>query len=177
MDTVATAVTPQLTIRKYGDPCLRKKTKPVEAIDDTVRALIKDMFHVMHRLQGIGLAANQVGLSHRMLVIDLPVDGKSHPLVLINPEREVASGRVEGPEGCLSFPGLFVSIPRPAHIRVRALNEHGLPVVVEGQGLLARALDHEIDHLDGKLFIDYLPMWKRLKIIWEIRRRKLSGTW
>lgn len=175
--TPSAAVTSRLTLRTYGDPILRRKTQPVKAIDDTVRGLIQEMFQIMYQSAGVGLAANQVGLPHRMLVIDIPSEGKSCPLVLINPEREFASGRVEGPEGCLSFPGLMVPIPRPAHLRVRGLGEHGLPVVIEGRGLLARALDHEIDHLDGKLFIDYLPVWKRVKLIWEIRRRRLAGTW
>jgi peptide deformylase len=165
-----------LTIRTYGDPILQKKAKPVTDLAD-VKALIPAMFDLMYAEPGIGLAAPQVGVSLRLTVIDVPLDGKSRPMVLINPKFEEKKGRVESTEGCLSVPGISVTVARAASVRVSALNEHGFPVTVQADGLLARCLQHELDHLDGVLMIDRLGILDRVKVLLEIRKRKKTGEW
>jgi peptide deformylase len=166
-----------LEIRKYGDPVLKRKAKPVDAFDDDLRALIPAMFQTMYAEPGIGLAAPQVGVSRRLMVVDVPDGERSRPLVLINPEIIEKKGRISSDEGCLSFPGLQVTIPRAAWVKVKALNERGLPVAVEGEGLFGRCLQHEMDHLDGVLMIDHLPFAQRMKALLEIRKRKKAGLW
>ncbi|HRY28969.1 MAG TPA: peptide deformylase [Elusimicrobiota bacterium] len=166
-----------LPIRKYGDPVLRRKTKPVAVFDDELRKTIQAMFRTMYAEPGIGLAAPQVGLSLRLAVVDVQSDGKNRPLVLINPKIEEARGGVYGMEGCLSLPGLMFNIRRAEWVRVSAINEKGMPVSLSGDGLFARCLQHELDHLDGKLVIDRVPLHRRLKALWEIRKRKKAGLW
>jgi peptide deformylase len=161
-----------LTIVKYGDPVLRKKTGQVPQIDDELLHTIGDMLRTMYAAPGIGLAANQVGLSKCFAVIDLQPGGEKHPLVVINPVIEESSGTLYEEEGCLSVPGFAAHIKRAAKVRVRALNEHGLPVVIEGEGLLARCLQHEIDHLNGKLYMDRLSLVSRLRLKRDIERRR-----
>src|SRR5439155_3259100 len=134
-----------LSIVKYGDTVLRKKTVLVQKIDEALLETIGDMFKTMYAAPGIGLAANQVGLSKSFAVLDIQPGGQRHPMVIINPVIEERSGAVFEEEGCLSVPGFASKIKRAAKVRVRALNEHGLPVVLEGEGLLARCLQHEID--------------------------------
>jgi len=164
-----------LPIVKYGDPVLRKKTARVPQIDDELLHTIGDMFRTMYAAPGIGLAANQVGFSKNFAVIDLQVGGRKAPMVIINPVIEERSGTIYEEEGCLSLPGFGARVKRAAKVRVRALNEHGLPVVIEGEGLMARCLQHEIDHLNGKLYIDRLPLITRLRMKRDIDRRRKQG--
>jgi peptide deformylase len=164
-----------MRIVKMGDPILRKKTIPVTRFDDALRETLADMFQTMYAAPGVGLAANQVGLAGRFAVIDVQPDGKRHPLVIINPVIETRSGTLHEEEGCLSIPGFGANTKRAAKVRVRAINEHGLPVVIDGEGLLARCLQHEIDHLNGMFYIDHLTLLQRMKIKREVARRKKSN--
>ncbi len=161
-----------LPIVKYGDPVLRQHTPPIPRIDEELLQTISDMFKTMYAAPGIGLAANQVGLSKCFAVIDLQPEGQKRPLVIINPVIEERSGTVYEEEGCLSIPGFAAKIKRAAKVRVRALSEHGLPVILEGEGLLARCLQHEIDHLNGKFYIDHLPLLSRMKMKRDIALRR-----
>ncbi|MBU3178968.1 peptide deformylase [Clostridium estertheticum] len=138
------------TIRIYGDELLRKKSRVVGEINQRILSLIKDMKETMYISNGIGLAAPQVGILKRIVVIDIG-DG---PIALINPEIVEMEGSQIASEGCLSIPGTQENVDRPQKVKVSALNELGEKIVIEGEGLLARALCHEIDHLDGILFID-----------------------
>jgi len=149
-------------VRLYGDPVLRRKALPVAEVDDTVRELIADMRETMHAYNGVGLAANQVGVLQRVLVVDIPVDeGTRARYALINPELDQRTGAESGEEGCLSIPGLYEEVRRAQRVRVRALDEHGRPLEFVAEGYLARALQHEVDHLDGVLFVDRLSLLKR----------------
>ena len=154
-----------LDIRVLGDPVLRKITTPVEKIDDEIRSLISDMFDTMYAAEGIGLAAPQVGRTERIAVMD--VEGQK--FALINPEIIESEGTSRGEEGCLSIPDVFGEVTRANRVIVRALDEKGEQIEAEGTELLARCMQHEIDHLDGKLFIDYLSMLKRRSALskWE----------
>jgi peptide deformylase len=166
---------PLFPIVKYGEPVLRKKTATLPQISEDLSDILNDMFRTMYAAPGIGLAANQVGISKCFAVIDLQPEGKKRPMVIINPVIEERSGTLYEEEGCLSIPGFAAKIRRAAKVRVRALNEHGLPVMIEGEGLLARCLQHEIDHLNGKLYIDHLPLIKKFKIKRDISRRRKQG--
>ena len=140
------------TIREEGDEILRKRSREVEVVDDKIRQLIDDMVETMHKYDGVGLAAVQVGILKRILVIDL-YDEK--PIVkLINPVILKTKGEQEVEEGCLSFPNKYAKVKIPKEIVVEGLNENGMKVKITATDLLAQALSHEIDHLDGKLFID-----------------------
>jgi peptide deformylase len=142
----------------YPDPVLLARAAPVTRVTDAVRELVRDMFETMADAQGIGLAAPQVGVSRRVIVVDVsPVEKDRPPFALVNPEIVAHRGVVEGKEGCLSIPGVEGFIPRHEFVVVRGRNERGEPVRIEAAGLLARALQHEIDHLDGILFIDRIP--------------------
>lgn len=154
-----------LDIRVLGDPILRKETVMVESVSDEVRALISDMFETMYAAEGIGLAAPQVGRTERITVMD--VEGAKY--ALINPEIVARQGTIRGEEGCLSIPEVFGDIDRANAVTVRALDENGNEIEIEGNELLARCLQHEIDHLDGKLFVDYLSVLKRRAALakWE----------
>ena len=149
-----------LDIRVLGDPVLRQETTPVAAVTDEHRKLIDDMFETMHRAQGIGLAAPQVGRTERIAVVD--VEGGKQPLALINPQIVSSSASTEkSEEGCLSIPDIFGDVERPESVVVRALDRDGRAIEISASGLLARCMQHEIDHLDGKLFLDYLSLLKR----------------
>lgn len=139
-------------IREDGDEILRKKSREVEVVDDKIREILEDMVETMHKYNGVGLAAPQIGLLKRLIVIDL-YDDKG-PIKLVNPEiiKEKETQEVE--EGCLSFPNKFAKIIRPEEVTVKALNENGKTVKISAKGLLAQALSHEIDHLNGILFVD-----------------------
>lgn len=137
-------------IRKYGDEILRKKCRPVDEINDRIKIMIKDMFETMYDADGVGLAAPQIGILKRLVVIDVG----SGPVTLINPVILESEGSVLDEEGCLSIPGSQGVVERPERVKVKALNEEGKEVISVGEGLLARAMCHEIDHLDGILFID-----------------------
>jgi peptide deformylase len=148
-----------LDIRVLGDPILRQETTPVAKVTDDIRRLIDDMFDTMHAAKGIGLAAPQVGRTERVAVVD--VEGGKNPIALVNPEVVSGEGTIKGEEGCLSIPDVFGDVERSASVVVRALDRDGNPIEVHGSELLSRCLQHEIDHLHGKLFIDYLGVFKR----------------
>ena len=158
----------KLKILEFPDPRLRTKAAPVEVVDDALRALIADMFETMYDAPGIGLAATQVDVHQRLLVTDVSSD-KSEPHVLINPEILEKDGVTFTDEGCLSVPGYYEEVQRAEHIRVRYLDRNGEQREMEAAGLLAVCIQHEIDHLDGKLFGDYLSESKRMRI-----RKKLE---
>ncbi len=159
-------------IVKHGDPVLRRKCKPVQSIDNEIKKLITDMIETMYDAPGIGLAANQIGVPLTLAVIDLQPNGKKSPIVLINPKVTELKGRLFEEEGCLSIPGFQYPIKRYAFAKVSAINEKGFPMIYTGEGLMARALQHETDHLNGKFYIDHIPFLKRLKVLAEIRKRK-----
>jgi peptide deformylase len=166
---------PLLSIVKAGDPVLRQKTQGVKKIDDALLQLVSDMFVTMYAAPGIGLAANQVGVARSVAVIDIQPNGRRQPLVIINPVIKEKSGSVEEEEGCLSIPGFGGKVKRAIKVHVQALNEHGLPIEIEGEGLLARCLQHEIDHLNGKLYMDRLPLIARLRMKRSISHRRKQG--
>jgi peptide deformylase len=153
----------KLTILEFPDPRLRTKAKPVVQVDDQLRALVDDMFETMYAAPGIGLAATQVDVHQRLLVTDVSPDN-SEPHVLINPEIIEKDGEAVTEEGCLSVPGYYEEVVRAEHIRVRFLNRAGEQTEMEAEGLLAVCIQHEMDHLDGKLFVDYLSEAKRQRI-------------
>jgi len=140
-------------IREEGDEILKKKSKDVELIDDKIRELIADMIETVHKYNGIGLAAVQVGVLKKVVVIDLYEEG-TEPFILVNPYIIEKSGEQEVDEGCLSFPNKFAKVKRPKKVTVKALNEFGEKITLSGEGLLAQALIHEMDHLEGELFIE-----------------------
>jgi peptide deformylase len=153
----------RLTILEFPDPRLRTRAQPVEHVDDELRKLIDDMFETMYAAPGIGLAATQVNVHKRVLVIDIS-ETRDQPLALINPEVIQRQGIEETEEGCLSVPGIYDKVTRAERIRVRALNRDGKSIEMDADGLLAVCIQHEIDHLDGKLFVDYLSELKRTRI-------------
>jgi peptide deformylase len=159
-----------LDIRVLGDPILRQATTPVREVTEELGRLIDDMFDTMHHARGIGLAAPQVGRSERIAVVEVEED----KLVLINPEVVEREGRAKGEEGCLSIPDIYADVERPKTVTVRALDREGKPFEIEATGLLARCLQHEIDHLDGKLFLDYLSVLKRAAALakWKLEQDK-----
>jgi peptide deformylase len=142
----------------YPDPFLARKAAPVSVVDDRVRVLIRDMFETMYGAEGIGLAAPQVGVGKRVIVVDVsPVDETIAPVAVVNPEIVERTGSVMGVEGCLSVPGIQGEVRRAETVVVRGRDEQGKAVRIRADGILARALQHEIDHLDGILFIDRIP--------------------
>ena len=152
-----------LPILEFPDPRLRTRAQPVEAVDASLRKLIDDMFETMYAAPGIGLAATQVNVHKRVVVIDVS-ETRDQPLVLINPEILDRRGVEESEEGCLSVPGIYDKVRRAEHVRVRTLDREGKSIEFEADGLLAVCIQHEIDHLDGKLFVDYLSDLKRTRI-------------
>ena len=163
-----------LDIRVLGDPVLRKPTKPVTTITDELRKLIADMFETMYAAEGIGLAAPQVGRAERLAVVD--VDGAK--FTQINPSVLSTEGEIEkAEEGCLSIPDIYGDIDRPATVTIRAMDENGNEYEATGSELLGRCFQHEIDHLDGKLFIDYLSPLKRKAAMskWEKEKGEFPG--
>ena len=148
----------QRNILIYPDPFLLKKAAPVSRVDEKVRELIRDMFETMRAASGVGLAAPQLGVGKRVIIVDIShVEKEVAPLALVNPEIVESRGLEEGTEGCLSLPGIEGVVPRAEFVLVKALDEQGRPVQIAAHGFLARALQHEIDHLDGVLFIDRIP--------------------
>ncbi|MBL8978620.1 MAG: peptide deformylase [Gemmatimonadetes bacterium] len=150
-----------LDLHLLGSPVLREASKPVAVVDDGVRRFIADLFETMYAAKGVGLAANQVGVATRIAV----VDAEDARLVLINPKIVEASGKETGEEGCLSIPELYGDVTRPDRVVVEALDEQGHPWRRELTGLPARAVQHEIDHLDGILFLDHLSLLKRKRLL------------
>lgn len=150
----------KLTILEFPDPRLRTKAVPVTQFDAGLQTLIDDMFETMYTAPGIGLAATQVDVHKQLLVLDVS-EGKDQPMVFINPEVLTRAGEQVYQEGCLSVPGIYADVTRANQIRVRALNRHGESFEIEADGLLAICIQHEMDHLAGKVFVDYLSPLKR----------------
>ena len=141
----------------YPDPFLVRKAAPVGAVDDRIRTLVRDMFETMYAAEGVGLAAPQVGVGKRVIVIDVsPVDETIAPVAVVNPEIVLRKGSATAVEGCLSVPGIQGEVVRAETVEVRGMDEQGKPLRIRADGILSRALQHEIDHLDGILFIDRL---------------------
>ena len=158
-----------LEILEFPDPRLRNTAKPVKQVDDSIRKLVDDMFETMYSAPGIGLAATQVNVHKQVIVIDVS-ENHDEPLVFINPEISVLDGPDhQYDEGCLSIPGFYETVTRPEHVTVNALDRNGKLFEIEPPGLLAVCIQHEIDHLHGKLFVDYLSPLKRQRI-----RKKLE---
>lgn len=162
-----------LDIRVLGDPILRQDTVPVAEVTDELRRLVEDMFTTMYAAEGIGLAAPQVGRSERLAVVD--VEGAKY--ALINPEILTREGSARAEEGCLSIPDVFGEVERPQRITVRALDVEGRQFELAADELLARAIQHEVDHLHGKLFLDYLGVFKRRSALaqWEKLKKDYPG--
>lgn len=167
-----------LPICKYGDDVLRKPTTEVETIDESIHKLIDDMIDTMYAAPGVGLAANQVGVSKRLMVIDLSVGkrpGECH--VFINPEIVESYGEITEEEGCLSIPDFVEVVTRPERVKLRYQDRNGEAREMWGEGLMARAMCHEIDHLGGTLFVDHLRGFKKERILKKIARLTKSGMW
>ncbi|WP_444918663.1 peptide deformylase [Microbulbifer sp. JMSA003] len=154
----------KLEILEFPDPRLREVAKPVAEVTDAHRQLLDDMFETMYAAPGIGLAAIQINVQERIVVVDISEDG-NEPLGFINPEIEVLDPEIhQYDEGCLSVPGFYETVERPRKVRVKALDRNGEPFALEAEGLLAVCIQHEVDHLDGKLFVDYVSPLKRNRI-------------
>jgi peptide deformylase len=164
-----------LEILRYPDPRLREPAKPVERVDDELGALIDDMFETMYKAPGIGLAATQVNVQQRVLIIDISKN-RDQPMVFINPVIVEKVGAEETDEGCLSVPGIYERVQRAERIKVRALDAQGEAFELEADGLLAVCIQHEIDHLDGKLFVDYLSQLKRQRIRKKLEKQRRHGV-
>jgi peptide deformylase len=163
-----------LDVVYYGDPRLEKVSEPVTGFDADLRKFVKDMFETMYFTDGVGLSAPQVGVNKRVLVIDTSAGtDRSKQVVLINPVIILEEGEQKGPEGCLSFPGLFADVKRPNMVRVKSQNLDGKEFEMEGSALLARAIHHEIDHLDGVLFIERMKKSDRETIVKKMKKMTL----
>lgn len=166
---------PLLEILEFPDPRLRTIAKPVPVVDHVVRQLIDNMLETMYQAPGVGLAATQINVHQRVVVIDVSED-QSQPLVFINPEITVLDQNLsEYDEGCLSVPGFYETVSRPEHIRVTALDRNGQPFTIEPQGLLAVCIQHEVDHLNGKLFVDHISNLKRDRIRKKLEKKHRDG--
>ncbi|MFV0665381.1 peptide deformylase [Denitromonas sp.] len=159
-----------LPILHFPDPRLHTKAVPVAKVDDRIRTLIRDMAETMYEAPGIGLAATQVNVHERVVVIDVSED-QSNLQAFINPEILERSGEQVGEEGCLSVPGVYDKVVRAERVKVRALNEQGEPFELEADGLLAVCIQHELDHLDGKVFVEYLSLLKQGRIKSKLAKR------
>ena len=167
----------KLAILEYPDPRLRKTAERVESVDGAVRQLAADLLGTMYAAKGVGLAATQVDVHRRVIVLDVS-ERRNQPMVFINPELLKAEGLGPGEEGCLSVPDVFDKVQRATHIRVRAMGRDGEPFEMDADGLLAVCIQHEMDHLEGKLFVDYLSELKRQLIrrrLEKERRQRSSG--
>ena len=160
-----------LPILHYPDPLLRQATTEVEQVDDQIRTLIDNMLETMYEAPGIGLAAPQVNVHKRLIVIDIS-DDKSDPLVLVNPQIVTAEGSERTEEGCLSVPGIYEYVERAERVRVKALDREGKALDFEADGMLAVCIQHEIDHLDGKVFVDYLSSLKQKRIRKKLEKQR-----
>jgi peptide deformylase len=160
-----------LKLRKYGDPVLRRKAEEIGEIDEGVKKLACDMVETLKSIGGIGLAGNQVGVAKKIFVIDRThIDGEEKPLIMINPELVEISDQQVFEEGCLSAPGIYENVTRSGKVKVRGSNLEGEKIEIEGEGLLSRALLHEMDHLNGILFIDHLSTIKRKLLGKKLRK-------
>jgi peptide deformylase len=162
-----------LPILHYPDERLHTIAAPVAAVDDRIRTLVRDMAETMYAAPGIGLAATQVDVHQRVIVIDIS-DAGNELQVFINPEIIDSSGEEESEEGCLSVPGIFDLVRRAATVKVRALDEHGVPRVVDADGLLAVCIQHEMDHLQGKVFVEYLSRLKQQRIAAKLKKQRAA---
>ena len=162
---------PILPIHLLGSPVLREASAPVAEVTEEVRRLVDDMFETMDAAEGVGLAANQVGLALRVAV----VDAEGSRFAMINPVIREASGKESEEEGCLSIPDVYAEVTRPERVVLEAVGRDGLPIRIEAGGLLARAIQHEIDHLDGILFLDRLSPMKRRLLVAKYRREHKEG--
>lgn len=165
----------KLEILHYPDPRLRTVARPVAAVDARIQRLVDDMFETMYAAPGIGLAATQVNVHQRLLVVDVSEE-KNAPRVFINPEILDRQGVEEMDEGCLSVPGVYDKVQRADRVKVRALDREGTVFELEADGLLAVCIQHEIDHLDGKLFVDYLSSLKRQRIRKKLEKAQRQHT-
>ena len=169
---------PVLSIVKYGEDVLRTPTQPVAEIAPDIHRLIDDMVDTMYAAPGVGLAANQVGVSKRLMIIDLSVGKRPGELhVCINPEIVEAEGEIVDEEGCLSIPDFVEVVTRPERVKLRYLDRNGDRREMWGQGLMARAMCHETDHLNGTLYIDHLRGLKKDRILKKIQKLARSGMW
>ncbi len=159
-----------LKILHYPDPRLHKIAKPVEQVNDTIRKLISDMAETMYAAPGVGLAATQVDVHQQVIVMDIS-ETRDQLKAFINPQILASSGEEEYEEGCLSVPGIYETVRRPEKIRVQALNEHGALFTLEADGLLAVCIQHEMDHLRGKVFVEYLSQLKQSRIRTKLKKR------
>lgn len=154
----------------YGDPVLRRKADEVTSFDDSLRTLVGDLYETMRAYNGVGLAANQVGVAQRVFVLDVPVgEGARERFAVVNPVLDRREGKEAGEEGCLSMPGIYEDVVRATQLRLRGFDEHGRPIERIVEGFLARAVQHETDHLDGVLFTDRLGPLKK-----QFLRRQLD---
>ena len=166
----------KLEILEFPDPRLRTIAKPVEVFDDALRTLVDDMFETMYEAPGIGLAATQVNVHKQLIVIDIS-DNKSEPLVFINPALEVLDESLsEYDEGCLSVPGFYETVSRPKRVKINAIDRNGATFEMIAEGLLATCIQHEMDHLNGKLFVDYLSTLKRQRIRSKLEKAHKLAT-
>ena len=162
----------RLNILEYPHPRLRIKAEPVTVVDEQIMQLVDDMFETMQEAQGIGLAASQVDVQKRVIVMDIS-EQRDEPRVYINPEIEILEpDTTPYEEGCLSVPGFYEAVDRPAHVMIRALDRQGNAFEEEAKGLLAVCIQHEIDHLEGKLFVDYLSPLKRERIRKKLKKQR-----
>jgi len=166
-----------LQIKKYGEAVLAEHGAEIKKVTPEIKTLIKNMFETMYNAPGVGLAAHQVGFALRLCVIDTSASGKKCPMVFINPKIEKREGVSHEEEGCLSFPGIYRKIKRSKFVRVRALDENGKVFVVDAHDMLSRALQHEIDHLNGKVLLDNLPPLQKQEVKEEIKIRKQENKW
>lgn len=165
----------KLDILRFPDGRLRTQAKPVAQVDDSIRQLVEDMLETMYDAPGIGLAATQVDVHKQVLVLDVSAE-KNQPLCLINPEIISQDGIEDHEEGCLSVPGVYETIQRAEHIKVKALDQQGEELTLEASELLAVCIQHEMDHLQGKLFVDYLSALKRNRIKTKLEKQKKADV-
>jgi peptide deformylase len=164
-----------LTILEYPDPRLRTKAAPVARVDAEIRRLIDDMLETMYAAPGVGLAASQVNVHKRIIVVDVS-EKRDTPYAFINPTIDVLEGEQESEEGCLSVPGFYELVKRAQKVRVRALDRNGEPFELETEGMLAVCIQHECDHLEGKLFVDYISGLKRQRIRKKLQKQHRIGA-
>lgn len=160
-----------LTILRYPDPRLHTVAAPVEQVDDEIRSLIRNMVETMYAAPGVGLAATQVNVHKRVVVMDVS-ENHNHPIALINPEIIASSGSGEREEGCLSVPGIFETVRRAERVTIKALDPQGVPLEMEADGLLAVCIQHELDHLNGKVFVEYLSQLKQSRIKNKLKKQQ-----
>jgi peptide deformylase len=162
---------PLRPVRIYGDPVLRQKAREIREFDDSLRSLVADLFETMHAYLGVGLAANQIGVAQRVFVVEVPVDEQGHErFAIVNPVIDRRDGKQTAEEGCLSIPGIYEEVVRAESVRLRGFDENGQPIEKTVDGYVARAIQHETDHLDGVLFTDRLWPLKR-----QFLRRQLDA--